>query len=94
MVQVTEQAMDQLEALREQIALTPEQAVTLVPNDAGELSFAIANPRQEDEIVERNGKTLVAIPQPLVEPMKHVVIDYVESPETTGFTLTEAPPIH
>ncbi|HUG14953.1 MAG TPA: hypothetical protein VMM78_08015 [Thermomicrobiales bacterium] len=89
MVQVTDQALDQLEALRDQISLTPEQSVTLVPNDGGELGFAISTPESADEIVERDGKPLVAIPQRLVEPLKNVVIDYVDTPEQQGFTLNE-----
>jgi Fe-S cluster assembly iron-binding protein IscA len=89
MVQVTDQASDQLEALRDQISLTPEQSVTLVPNDGGELGFAISTPESEDEVVERNGKPLVAVPQLLVEPLKNVVIDYIDTPEQQGFTLNE-----
>jgi Fe-S cluster assembly iron-binding protein IscA len=92
MVQVTNQAMDQFEALRDQTSLTPDQAVTLVPNDAGELGFAITSPQHEDEIIERDGKPLVAVPQMLIEPLKNVVIDYVDTPETQGFALTERQP--
>jgi Fe-S cluster assembly iron-binding protein IscA len=89
MVQVTDQALDQFEALRDQMDLPMDQAVTLVPNDAGELGFAVSSPRDEDEVVERDGKPLISVPQPLIEPLKHVVIDYVQTDEAQGFTLTE-----
>jgi Fe-S cluster assembly iron-binding protein IscA len=89
MVQVTDQALDQFEALRDQMDLPADQAVTLVPSESGELGFAVGSPTQGDEIVERDGKPLIAVPQPLIEPLKHVLIDYVSTDEARGFTLTE-----
>lgn len=81
--------MDQLEMLRNAHQLPDEQGIALVPVEDGQLSLAAVTPEPEDEIVERDGTVLMVVPNVLAEPMGNMVLDYVETPEMQGFTLSQ-----
>ncbi|HVX29589.1 MAG TPA: adhesin [Nitrolancea sp.] len=86
-VHITDRAMDQLEAMRDQSNLPEGQGVALTPREGGKLGFTAATPTQSDEVIERDGATVMIIPNELIEPLQSVVIDYVDTPEMQGFTL-------
>ncbi len=90
MVQLTDRAIEQLEAIRDENALPPDQGVTLVATETGELGFAISSPQPEDEVHERDGKTVMIVPQILVEALDGVVLDFDDTPGQEGFTLDRA----
>lgn len=89
MVRITDRAMDQLEVLRDQSALPPGQGVALTAREGGSLGFTAAIPEERDEVIERNGSTVMIVPEELVEPLQSVVIDYVDDEEMHGFTLNQ-----
>jgi Fe-S cluster assembly iron-binding protein IscA len=89
MVRITDRAMDQLESMRDQSGLLPGQGVALTPREGGKLGFTAATPESEDEVIERNGNTVMIVPQQLIEPLQSVVIDYVDDAEMQGFTLNQ-----
>jgi Fe-S cluster assembly iron-binding protein IscA len=88
-MRITDRAMDKLEDLREATAHDFGQGITLVMTEAGELGFAMSTPRQTDKVFERDGEPVMIIPESLVEPLNSVVLDYVETPEQSGFTLDQ-----
>jgi Fe-S cluster assembly iron-binding protein IscA len=90
MVQLTERAIEQLEVMRDQSNIQTESGVAIVANERGELSLAVAQPQAEDEVIERDGKTVLIVPRPLIEPLASTTIDFVESSEVQGFTLSQA----
>lgn len=89
MVRLTDRAMDQLEVMRDQSGLLPGQGVALTPRDGGRLGFTAAIPEEHDEVIERDGSTIMIVPEQLVEPLQTVVIDYVDNEEMQGFTLNQ-----
>ncbi len=89
MVRVTDRAMEQLETMRDQSGLLPGQGVALTPREGGKLGFTAASPEETDEVIERDGNTVMIVPQQLVEPLQSVVIDYVDNAEMQGFTLNQ-----
>ncbi len=89
MVRITDRALDQLESMRDQSGLLPGQGVALTPRDGGRLGFTAATPEEKDEVIERDGNTVMIIPEQLIEPLRAVVIDYVDSSEMQGFTLNQ-----
>lgn len=89
MVRITDRAMDQLESMRDQSGLLPGQGVALTPRDGGKLGFTAATPDDDDEVIERDGSTVMIVPKQLVEPLESVVIDYVDNAEMQGFTLNQ-----
>lgn len=92
MVHITDRAMDQLEAMRDQSNLPEGQGVALTPREGGKLGFTAATPNQSDEVIERGGTPVMIIPNELIEPLQAVVIDYVDTPEMQGFTLNPENP--
>jgi len=89
MVRITDRAMDQLETMRDQSGLLPGQGVALTPREGGKLGFTAATPEDQDEVIERDGNTVMIVPQQLVEPLQSVVIDYVDDADMQGFTLNQ-----
>ncbi len=89
MVRITDRAMDELEAMRDQSGLLPGQGVALTPRDGGKLGFTAATPEEDDEVIERDGSTVMIVPRQLIEPLQSVVIDYVDDPDMQGFTLNQ-----
>ena len=87
MFDVTERALDKLETLREEAGPQEGQGVTLIVQEDGELGLALAFPQDSDHVIERNGGPVMIVPQPLLEPLDGVTLDYVESDEHQGFTL-------
>lgn len=88
-MQITDRAMEKLEDLRDATTHENGQGITLVMTEGGELGFAISSPRETDKVFERNGEPVMIIPESLLEPLETVVLDYVETPEQTGFTLDQ-----
>ncbi|MDI3340818.1 MAG: adhesin [Sphaerobacter sp.] len=87
-VDVTQRALDELEAIRQASNPQPGQGITLVVDDNGELGLALAWPQEEDQVIERGGQPVIIIPQVLADPLDGVVIDYQDTPGQEGFTLT------
>jgi Fe-S cluster assembly iron-binding protein IscA len=87
MFDVTDRALEKLETLREESESQEGQAVTLIVQEDGELGLALAFPQEEDHVIERNGEPVMIVPQPLMEPLAGITLDYVEDDEHQGFTL-------
>jgi Fe-S cluster assembly iron-binding protein IscA len=87
MFDVTDRALDKLETLKNESASQEGQGVTLIVQEDGELGLALAFPQEEDHVVERNGEPVIIVPQPLLEPLDGITLDYVENEEHQGFTL-------
>lgn len=87
MFDVTDRALEKLETLREESDPQEGQAVTLIVQEDGELGLALAFPQEEDHVIERNGEPVMIVPQPLMEPLAGITLDYVEDDEHQGFTL-------
>jgi Fe-S cluster assembly iron-binding protein IscA len=87
MFDVTDRALEKLETLRDESGSQEGQAVTLIVQEDGELGLALAFPQEEDHVIERNGEPIMIVPQPLMEPLEGITLDYVENEEHQGFTL-------
>jgi Fe-S cluster assembly iron-binding protein IscA len=87
MFDVTERALDKLETLKQESGPQDGQGVTLIVQEDGELGLALAHPQEEDHVIERNGEPVIIVPQPLMEPLSGITLDYVENEEHQGFTL-------
>ena len=88
MIEVSERALDELEAIREASNPQPGQGITLVVDDSGDLGLALAWPQEDDQVVERDGQPVIIIPKVLMDPLDGVIIDYQDVPGQEGFTLT------
>jgi Fe-S cluster assembly iron-binding protein IscA len=89
MVHVTDQALDRLEALRDQNELPPEEGLALVRRETGDFAFAAVTPQPEDQVIERDGKPVMIVPAVFATSLDRLLIDYVDTPEMQGFTLSE-----
>jgi Fe-S cluster assembly iron-binding protein IscA len=87
MFDVTDKAIEKLQALRDTSEPQPGQAVTLVVREGGELGLALAFPQETDHVIERDGEPVMIVPEPLLEPLSEITLDYVESGDQEGFTL-------
>lgn len=90
MVHVTDKALDRLEIVRDENALPPEQGIALVPGAAGELGFVAAEPQPDDQVIERDGRPVLVVPASFAEAFDGLVVDYSDTPEMQGFTVSQA----
>ncbi|MGH9174606.1 MAG: adhesin [Vicinamibacterales bacterium] len=89
MVHVTDTALERLEIIREENALPADQAIALVPRSESEIGFVAAVPQPDDQVIERDGKPVLFVPADFAEPFTDLVVDYVDTPEAQGFTITQ-----
>jgi Fe-S cluster assembly iron-binding protein IscA len=89
MVHVTDMALDRLEIVRDENSLPADQGIALVPSAAGEIGFVAAAPQPDDEVIERDGKPVLFVPASFTEAFTNLVVDYSETPEMTGFTISQ-----
>ena len=89
MVHVTDTALDRLEIVRNENALPAGQCIALVPRSDNELGFVAATPQPEDQVIERDGKPILVVPANFAEAFSNLVVDYRDTPEMQGFTITE-----
>ena len=66
---------------------TSWESVGMIVQEDGELGLALAHPQEEDHVIERNGEPVIIVPQPLMDPLAGITLDYVENEEHQGFTL-------
>lgn len=90
MVHVTDTALDQLETVRDENALPADRGIALVPRAAGEFGFVAAAPQPEDQVIERNGKPVLVVPASFAEAFTDLIVDYTDTPELQGFTISQA----
>ncbi|HYI15787.1 MAG TPA: hypothetical protein VEX37_10385 [Thermomicrobiales bacterium] len=89
MVQVTDKALDRLEMVRNENSLPEGQGIALVPRSAGELGFVAAAPEPDDQVIERDGQPLLVVPAGFAEAFDKLVVDYTDTPEMQGFTISQ-----
>ena len=89
MVHVTDTALDRLKIVRDENALPADQGIAVVPRAEGEIGFVAATPQADDQVIERDGKPLLFVPANFAETFNDLVIDFADTPEMTGFTISQ-----
>jgi len=91
MLTVTANAKEQLKQILQQ-QTDPQMAIRIIPSPSkpGQLQFGLDKPRKEDQVVEtEEGKKLLLIGPDLVPTLDRIVMDYQETPQGSGFTMSE-----
>ena len=89
MLQFTNRALDVLEEMRDLTGAEAGEAVILYPEEDGGVGMGIGEPAPEDQVVERNGRAVVAVADELLEPFAGLVLDFVQTGRESGeFSLT------
>lgn len=94
MLTVTGNAKEKLEEALAQQA-DPEMAIRVVlsPSNPGQMQLALDKPKEEDQAVETdNGRKLLLIGPELASPLEGMVMDYQETPQGAGFTVSRPAP--
>jgi hypothetical protein len=76
MIRLTERATEQLEHVREQRRLAPDESVRLVPDGAGSLKMMVDRIDGDDIVVPTPDAPLVVVNQSVANHLGHVVLDY------------------
>ena len=82
------------EALQKQTT-DPERAVRIVssPSDPKRLELVLDKEKEGDQIVEsEEGTKVLFVGSDLVSDLEGMVVDYQETPEGTGFTISRPAP--
>jgi len=91
MLTVTAKAKDKLkEALQQQGDSQMAFRIIPSPSNPGQLQVALDKPKEEDQVVEtEDGKKLLLIGPDLVPTLDRIVMDYQETSQGSGFTMSE-----
>lgn len=95
MLTVTASAKEKLKEALQQQQADPQMAIRIIasPSNPNQLQLALDNPKGEDQIVESDdGKTLLLVGPDLALALEGVVMDYQETPQGSGFTMSGPAP--
>jgi thioredoxin 1 len=95
MLTVTASAKEKLKEALQQQQADPQMAIRIIasPSNPNQLQLALDNPKGEDQIVESDdGKKLLLVEPDLASALEGVVMDYQETPQGSGFTISTPAP--
>jgi Fe-S cluster assembly iron-binding protein IscA len=87
MVRVTEQAASALEELLAENGAPPEAGVRLTPSAGGNMGMIIEEPREGDEVINREETPLLIVDAAVAPGLTDMVVDYrdvVDDHQTPG----------
>ena len=91
---VTASAKDKLKEALEENA-EPETAIRVVPSpsEPEQLQLALDKEKEHDQVVETDeGMKLLLIGPDIAPALEEMIMDYLQTPEGSGFTLTDLAP--
>jgi len=94
MLTVTANAKDKLKEVLQQQG-DSQMAIRIIPSSSnpGQLQLGLDKPREEDQVVKtEDGKKLLLIGPDLVPTLDRIVMDYQETSQGSGFTMSELAP--
>ena len=95
MLTVTATAKEKLKELLQKQITEPEMAIRIVPSPAmpKKLELVLDKEKEGDHVVKsEKGIKLLLIASDLAPALKGLVIDYQETPQGTGFTISKPAP--
>ena len=73
---------------RDRFGLGSDRCVGLMAENDGNLRFVAVEPGPTDEVIERQGEPIVAVPTTLAEALDGMMLDFYDTPDTQQFVLT------
>jgi len=95
MLTVTIAAKGKLKEVLQKQTTDPEMAIRIVssPSDPKRLELVLDKEKEGDQVVEsEEGTKVLLIGSDLVSDLEEMVVDYQETPESTGFTISRPAP--
>jgi len=95
MLTVTTTAKEKLKETLETKTTDPEIAIRIVPSPSkpDRLDLVLDKEKEGDQVVEtEEGRKVLLIEPNLVSALEEMVVDYKETPEGTGLTISKPPP--
>jgi Fe-S cluster assembly iron-binding protein IscA len=94
MLTVTVQAGRKLREAVQAQTLDPEVLIRLIPSPSrpNRLELALDKEREGDQVVESEGVKVLLISPELAPALEGMVIDYQETPQGAGFTISKLAP--
>ncbi len=92
MLTVTATAKEKLKETLQERTTDPEEAIRLIPDpsDANRLSFTLDKEKEGDHVVEsEDGRKVLLVAPDLAPALGEMVMDYQETPEGAGYTLSK-----
>ena len=95
MLTVTATAKEKLKETLQERTTDPEEAIGLIPDpsDANSLSFTLDKEKEGDHVVEsEDGRKVLLVAPDLAPALGEMVMDYQETPEGAGYTISKLAP--
>ena len=84
---VTEKATEALKGLLETHEHEPEQVLRLISDEEGNHGLQLDVPKEEDQVVEHDGETVMVIDPALSDDLTGNVLDLKETPSGANLTI-------
>ncbi len=97
MLNVTERAKEKLQEKLREMTTDPDKAIRMIfsPSSPNKLDFILDDEDVGDQVViNEKGKKVLLVSPDLVTALKEMLIDYQETSQGTGFTLSEYGPLN
>ncbi|NIW10887.1 MAG: hypothetical protein GWN33_10195 [Gammaproteobacteria bacterium] len=95
MLTVTATAKEKLKETLQEQTTDPEEAIRLIPDpsDPNQLSFTLDKEKEGDHVVEsEDGRKVLLVAPDLAPALGEMVMDYQETPEGAGYTISKLAP--
>ena len=92
MLNVTERAKEKLQEKLFEMTSDPEKSIRMIfsPSSPNKLDFILDDEDEGDQVVKNDrGQKVLLVGPDLVSALKDMLIDYQETSQGTGFTLSE-----
>lgn len=95
MLTVTTTAKEKLKETLQEREADPEEAIRLIrdPSDPNQLSLTLDKEKERDHVVEsEDGRKVLLVAPDLAPALGEMVMDYQETPEGAGYSISKRAP--
>jgi Fe-S cluster assembly iron-binding protein IscA len=92
---MTTTAKEKLKGTLQELTTDPEEAMRLIldPSNTDQLAFTLDKEKEGDQVLEtEDGKKVLLVAPDLASALEGIVIDYEETPEGPGYTVSKRAP--
>lgn len=80
MIEITDTALERLEALLDEASPEEEQCLRLTEGDPGDFGLSLDWPREGDELYLRNERVVIVIEDEIIDSVEDSTLDVIDGP--------------
>lgn len=81
MIEITDSALERLEALLDASGPEEDQCLRLTEGEPGDFGLSLDWPREGDELYARNGRVIIVIEDDIIDAVEDSTLDVIDGPD-------------